>query len=333
MNYKSIVKDQQLRFRILRLLQWVPDSVMLRVQYRMKLGFWPNFKSPTRFTEKLQLYKMKYHNPVMHQCVDKYEVRKFVESKGLGNILNELYGVYDKPEEIDFDTLPDKFVMKTTTGGGGQNVIVITDKSSCNLDELRSKLTLWEGDNNLGALAGREWAYEDCKPRIIIEKYLDNNAGKLTDYKLFCFNGEPKFLYVVPDRKPGEYAYLGVYDMEFNELPVYRCDERKPHQVEPKPQNYEEMVEIARKLSADFPHVRVDLYNIDGRIYFGELTFYDGSGYFHYDPDSFDLEVGSYFDVTKLTGGGYFVRLRIDVYCLRNSNTPAAAFTGRRLAA
>ncbi len=297
MNYKRIIKSQQLRFKIMRLLQWVPDSIMLRVQYRMKMGFWPNFKHPTRYTEKLQLYKMKYRNPVMHQCVDKYEVRKYVEGKGLGHILNELYGVYDRPEDIDFNTLPDKFVMKTTTGGGGQNVIVVTDKSTCNLDELRSKLALWEGANNLGALAGREWAYEDCKPRIIIEKYLEDKIGgdNLKDYKFFCFNGEPRYLYVVSDRNPGEYAYLGVYDTGFNKLPIYRCDERRAEQVEEKPKNYDEMLEIARKLSADFPHVRVDLYNIDGKNYFGELTFYDGSGYFNYDPDSFDFEMGACF--------------------------------------
>lgn len=117
----------------------------------------------------------------------------------------------------------------------------------------------------------------------------------LIDYKFFCFNGEPKYLYVVTDRQSGEYAYIGVYDLDFNKMPIYRCDERRPEIVVPKPKNYEQMVEIARKLSADFPHVRVDLYNIDGRIIFGELTFYDGSGYFHYDPDSFDLKVGEYF--------------------------------------
>lgn len=295
MNYKSIVKDQQLRFKILRLLQWVPDSVMLRIQYRIKLGFWPDFKNPTRYTEKLQLYKMKYRNPVMHQCVDKYDVRKYVESKGLGHILNELYGIYDKPDVIDFDSLPNKFVMKTTTGGGGLNVIVVTDKISCNLDELNNKLALWEGANNLGALAGREWAYQDCKPRIIIEKYLDGGRKSLIDYKFFCFNGEPKFLYVISDRKPGEYAYFGVYDIDFKKIPIYRSDERRAEQVEAKPKNYDEMLEIARKLSADFPHVRVDLYNIEGKIYFGELTFYDGSGYFHYEPDDFDLKVGSMF--------------------------------------
>ena len=239
---------------------------------------------------------MKYRNPVMHQCVDKYEVRKYVESKGFGHILNKLYGVYDKPDEIDFELLPNKFVMKTTTGGGGQNVIVVTDKKTCNYEELRKKLALWEGANNLGALAGREWAYQNCMPRIVVEQYLENSeGGSLIDYKLFCFNGDPKYQYVVADRKPGVYAYIGIYDINFNKLPVYRCDEQRPDYVVPKPKNYEMMVEIARKLSEDFPHVRVDLYNIDGVIYFGELTFYDGSGYFHYDPDSFDFEMGDCF--------------------------------------
>lgn len=120
------------------------------------------------------------------------------------------------------------------------------------------------------------------------------NVG-LVDYKFFCFNGEPKFLYVITDRKPGEYAHLGIYDMDFNKLPVYREDERRAEYTIAKPKNYDEMVEMARKLSSNFPHVRVDLYNIEGRIYFGELTFYDGSGYFDYDPDEFDIEAGSYF--------------------------------------
>lgn len=130
-----------------------------------------------------------------------------------------------------------------------------------------------------------------------MENQITNKERKnnLIDYKFFCFNGEPKYLYVVTDRKPGEYAFFGVYDIDFNKLPVYRCDERRQVEAVPKPKNYEKMVEIARKLSADFPQVRVDLYNIEGKIFFGELTFYDGSGYFHYDPDEFDFEMGRCF--------------------------------------
>ncbi len=177
MNYKKVFSNQDIRFAILRAFKWVPDNIMLSIQYRIKMGFWPDFKHPKRFTEKIQLYKMKYRNPVMHQCVDKYEVRKYVESKGLGHILNKLYGIYDKPEDINFDDLPEKFVMKTTTGGGGQNVVVVLDKNNCNFEELKAKLSKWEGANNLGALAGREWAYQGCKPRIIIEKYLEDQVG------------------------------------------------------------------------------------------------------------------------------------------------------------
>ena len=296
MNYKRIFRSQQLRFHILRILSWIPDCVMLRIQYRIKMGFWPNFKHPQRFTEKLQLYKMKYRNPVMHQCVDKYEVRKYVESKGLGHILNELYEIYDRPEHIDFDKLPDLFVLKTTTGSGGKNIIIVKDKKIANFKNIRKHLGTWNSGNNLGALAGREWAYRNNKPRIIAEKLLGNNHEEgLCDYKFFCFNGEPEFLYVIDDRKLGEYAHLAVYDKNFNKLPYYRKDELRLEQVIPKPSNYEEMLTIARTLSADFPHVRVDLYNIDGRIVFGELTFYDGSGYFSYEPDNFDYEVGRYF--------------------------------------
>ncbi len=297
MNYKKIVKSQSVRFSILRMLAWVPDSIMLRIQYRIKMGFWPDFTHPKRFTEKLQLYKMKYRNPVMHQCVDKYEVRKYVEDKGLGHILNKLYGAYETPDEISLESLPNQFVMKTTTGSGGQNVIIVKDKSNIEIEELRGKLRKWNSSKNLGALAGREWAYKECKPRIIIEELLEDaeKLDSLVDYKFFCFNGEPKFLYVITDRKPGEYAFLGVYDIDFNKIPVYRSDERRQEYAVIRPNHFDEMLEAARILSRDFPHVRVDLYNVNGKIYFGELTFYDGSGYFQYDPDGFDFHVGSFF--------------------------------------
>jgi hypothetical protein len=297
MNYKNIIKSQSARFVILRLLAWVPDSIMLRLQYRIKLGRWPNLKHPTRFTEKLQLYKMKYHNPVMSQCVDKYEVRKYVEDKGLGHILNKLYGAYETPDEISLESLPNQFVMKTTTGSGGQNVIIVKERETSKIEELLGQLRKWNGANYLGALAGREWAYKGCKNRILIEELLEDNEQQdsLVDYKFFCFNGEPKFLYVITDRKPGEYAFLGVYDIDFNKIPVYRSDERRQEYAVIRPNHFDEMLEAARILSRDFPHVRVDLYNVNGKIYFGELTFYDGSGYFQYDPDGFDFHVGSFF--------------------------------------
>ena len=300
MDYKSLFRSQQLRFSILRLLQWVPDSIMLRVQYRMKMGFWPDFKHPKRFTEKLQLYKMKYRNSVMHQCVDKYEVRKYVESKGLGYILNDLYGVYDNPNEINFDELPNQFVMKTTTGGGGQNVVIVNDKLSCHVDEIKKQLFLWVSSNNIGALAGREWAYQNCKPRIIVEKLLeDQSVPSLIDYKFFCFNGEPVCCQVITGR--WDIECIDFYDEKWNHqsyvgFNTYAGPEfgNSPMKLQ-KPSNYEEMWFIAGKLAADFPFVRVDLYSIQGKTIFGELTFYPASGYGYFTPDITDFEMGSFF--------------------------------------
>lgn len=301
MEYKKLIRSQSLRFKILRLFNWVPDSWMVRLQYRIKLGRWPSLKHPTRYTEKLQLYKLKYRNPVMHQCVDKLEVRKYVEQKDFDGILNQVYGVYNTAEDIDFDSLPSKFVIKSTSGGGGNNVIVVKDKAKLDKLNVKKTITKWLTDASYQINAGREWAYSGIgETKIIIEEYLEekNIEGDtipLTDYKFFCFGGKPYYIYVITDRNPGISASLGIYDMGFNKLPYYRADEGRQTKVAHKPKNYEKMVEISKKLSESFPHVRVDLYNIDGRIYFGELTFYDGSGYFQFDPDDFDEKLGACF--------------------------------------
>ena len=301
MEYKKVIKSQSLRLKILGLLRWMPDSWMVRLQYRIKLGRWPNLTHPKRYTEKLQLYKLKYRNPVMHQCVDKLEVRKFVEEKGLGNLLNKVYGVYDNSEDINFDVLPNRFVIKSTSGGGGNNVIVVKDKSLLDIEKARKTISKWLKEASGQTNAGREWAYSGIREtKIIIEEFLeergpDGNIRPLTDYKFFCFDGTPYYIYVVTDRNPGVSAAIGIYDIQFNKLPYYRADELKQLTVEQKPDNYDKMIEISKVLSQGFPHVRVDLYNIGGKIYFGELTFYDGSGYFQFTPDDFDEILGACF--------------------------------------
>lgn len=301
MDYKKIIRNQQLRFIILRALSWVPDSLMLRLQYRIKMGFWPNLDNPKRYTEKLQLYKMKYRNPVMHQCVDKYEVRKFVESKGLGSLLNELYGVYDSPDKIDFSILPEKFVVKTTNGSGGQNVIVVKNKKEADFEDIIQRLCLWHSRKKSGASLGREWAYEgQYPPRIIIERYLENSAkgqeynnsqSCLTDYKFFCFNGEP-FCVQVDSGRYDEHRQ-NFYDMKWQSLGVH-CSYPEGQGVI-KPEVFDEMKKLASQLSKEFPFVRVDLYDVDEKVYFGELTFYPSSGYGTFHPDSFDFILGSLF--------------------------------------
>lgn len=296
MTYKDIFKSQSLRFSILNALRWVPDSIMLSLQYRIKMGFWPELNHPKRYTEKLQLYKMKYRNPIMQQCVDKYEVRKYVESKGLGHILNELYGVYDTPEEINFDALPDKFVIKSTSGGGGNNVIVVKDKAICDIAKIKETISLWLKDQTGQINAGREWAYTGIKKtRIIVEKYLEDRVGRgnLSDYKLMFFAGNFKVLWVDRDRYIDHHR--GFWDEKLNFLPDVYSDHDTFKTPPALPASMQEMIKVGEKLSADFPYARIDLYDVDGKVVFGEITYYPWSGYVKFTPDGFDYQLGSYF--------------------------------------
>lgn len=281
--------------KIISMLGWLPDKSMLKLQYKVKLKRKLNLKRPERFTEKIQWYKMNYRNSVMHTCVDKYEVRDFVKSKGLESTLVELYGVYDSVDDIDFGTLPESFILKSTDGGGGVNVVLCNDKT--NLDIERAKDTLRVGYKLAKKHPGREWAYNGLKHRIIAEKLLVNEAkpeAGIDDYKILCFNGEPKCIVVDTDRYIGHKRNF--YDIEWNDLKVTSdapaCDREIP-----KPDNLEAMLCIAKKLSEDFPFVRVDLYNVSGKIYFGELTFYPWSGYVQFSPDEFDVQLGKYFAI------------------------------------
>ena len=295
MNYKKIIRSQQLRFVILRFLAWVPDAIMLRIQYRLKMGFWPDFKHPKRYTEKLQLYKAKYRNPLMFQCVDKYEVHKYVAGKGLTAILNKVYGIYGNVLEIDFTKLPNKFVVKTTGGGGGENVAVVRDALHTDLRELSKKLNRWQKD--LGASYGREWAYTGIKKnRIVVEELLEDESnadGSIDDYKFMCFNGKFKSLWI----DKGRYSdhHRGFWDENLMFLPNVYSDHDTFETPPVLPANIGEMVSIAERLSGDFPYARVDLYNIKGRIVFGEITFYPWSGYVKFHPDEFDFTLGSFF--------------------------------------
>ena len=299
MDYKKIVRSQKLRFRILDMLSWVPDSLMLRLQYRIKMGFWPNFKHPRRFTETLQLYKAKYRNPVMTQCVDKYEVRKYVESNGLGSLLNELYGVYDSPDIIEFGTLPKQFVVKTTDGGGGLNVIVVKDKNLVDFEKIRQDLISWGAgtERRKKKSGGREWAYDGIrKRRIIIEKYLEDSQsadGNLTDYKLMFFNGRFRSLWIDKDRYTDHHR--GFWDENLNFLPDVYSDHDTFKTPPALPESIQEMILAGEKLSSDFPYARIDFYDVDGKVVFGEITFYPWSGYVKFTPDEFDMTLGSYF--------------------------------------
>ncbi|TYS69701.1 carbonic anhydrase [Sutcliffiella horikoshii] len=296
MNYKKLIPSQKLRLELLKFLDFLPDKLMIKLQYRLSTGRRLNIKKPTRFTEKIQWYKLFYRKQLMVKCSDKYDVREYVASKGYSDILVPLYGVYDRAEDIVFDELPNQFVLKTTNGS--HTNIICEDKSKLDIEVAKKKLNQWL--NAWEGKVGREWAYHEIKPKIICEKLLEKDQNNdLVDYKFFCFNGQPFSLYVIVERFLKDGIKLGIFDTSFNKLPYKRIDIPALKRDIKKPRNFERMLKIAKDLSVDFPHVRVDLYNIDGVIYFGELTFYNGSGYKGYVPDEFDFELGKQFVLPK----------------------------------
>lgn len=297
--YKKIIQKRETRKKILGALSFIPDKAMIELQYFVKTGRKLNLKDPTRFTEKLQWYKIYYRDPLMVKCVDKYDVREYVKEKGLEHILIPCIGVYNSVDEIDWESLPKRFVIKDTLGGGGNSIVIVKDKTKVDINKIKMKAESWLKLNlNKKKSPGREWPY-DCgkNHRIIIDEYVDSNAetGGLLDYKFICFYGKIKYMYGVADRVLGKGAGFGIFDENMNKLEVVRLDERPLTREIPKPLNYDEMVKVASKLSEPFPESRIDLYNVEGKILFGEITFFDGSGYMKYVPDSFDKEVGNYF--------------------------------------
>ena len=292
-GYKKIIKNKNVRLKILKMLHFIPDGIMIPIQYKIKTGNKLNLKSPVRYTEKLQWYKLNYRKPIMTKCSDKYSVREYVSEKGLSFLLNGLYSVYDSAEEIDFDKLPNSFAMKMNIGSG-MNYFV-SDKKREDLNQLRHIAEEWFNSDSCSY--GREWGDYDIKPRIVFEELLPlDERDDLPDYKFFCFNGEPYCLYTMIDyTKNHENGRLGFFDIDFNLLPYHRKDFKPIEEQLPIPKNFDKMVEYARVLSKGFPHVRVDLYDISGRIVFGEMTFYNASGYTIFEPDEFDYIMGDKF--------------------------------------
>lgn len=290
-----------MRLAILKFFSFIPDKSMIKLQYRIKLHRSLNLDNPRRFTEKLQWYKIYYRDSLMKQCVDKYEVRKYIEDCCLSEILIPIVGVYDNVEDVNIEELPEKFVAKDTLGGGGNSVIICNDKKDLKEDFLNI-LKKWTLSSTSYRQGGREWVYGGRKHRIIIEHLLPSKAedGGLIDYKFFCFYGKPEYLYVLADRKVGDKAGLGVFAADtYEKLNVFRCDEKPLGRVIEKPQAYDRMYEIAQILSKPFPEARIDLYCVENKIYFGEITFFDGSGYMSFNPDSFDYELGNVFELPE----------------------------------
>lgn len=304
LNYKRIIRNPKIRYKILNFLSFIPDAIMLKLQYRIKLGRKLDLKNPKRYSEKLQWLKINYRNSLMSVCADKWDVREYVKSKGFESILNENFGCFDSVDEIDFNKLPKQFVLKDTLGGGGVSVILVEDKDSLDIDSVKQIMRGWVNSPTNKKNLGREWLYEGRKHRIIAEKLLQGNSdGDLPDYKFFCFDGKVFCSYMMQNyTKHHSEGELGFFDRDFNLLDVHRSDFKPICKQPPKPKNYVEMVRIAEILSEGFPHVRVDFYNIDGKIVFGEMTFFNASGYVQFVPDEFDFILGEKFYLENMAG-------------------------------
>lgn len=270
----------------------IPDNIYLKLRYKYYTGKKLNLKNPQTFSEKLQWLKLYDRNPLYTKLVDKYEVRKYIAETIGKEYLIPLIGVYNNIEEIDWKSLPNQFVLKCTHGSRAN--IVCSDKSKLDVEDAKNKLKKWIKRNWFWF--GREWPYKNVKPRIICEKYIkQENSTSLIDYKFYCFNGEPVYCQVIKDRDTEE--TIDFFDMDWNLMKFTRL--HKPNSPFPhskteikKPLNFEVMKKISKILSKNIPFVRIDLYSIDEKIYFGEITFYPFAGFGEFDPPEWNKKLG-----------------------------------------
>lgn len=273
-NYRFLVNSYN------GLYKTMPDEKYLKKLFRVIKGYELNLENPRTFNEKLQWLKLHDRKPEYMQIVDKYKVREYIAEKLGEEYLIPLLGVYDKVEDIDFDKLPSKFVLKCNHNSG-LGMYICKDKSK--LDIKMVKKGLKKALKQDYYLTGREWPYKDVERKIICEQYLeDEETQELRDYKFFCFNGKATHVMVCKDRSSGNTKFH-VFDRDWNLFKYKKADLDLPENFTlSKPEQINEMFEIAEKLSKDFTFVRVDLYNCNGKIYFGELTLFPHSGA---DPD------------------------------------------------
>lgn len=279
-------KRTLLRFVLRKIGQYLPDRLFLLLKYYEVFGRFPKIRSPHRFTEVVQWTKLFDRNPLYHKLVDKADVKTFVSSIIGSQYIVPTLGVWDSVDKINWNILPDQFVIKCTHDSG--STIICKDKAHFDMAEASTKLETALKRNFF--IRFREWVYKGLTPRIIAEEYLGDNP---TDYKFYCFNGQPIWLYVTTDRESE--TKLDFFDMDYNHLNVRNACHPNAATAPEKPQSFEQMKQLAAALSNGIPQVRVDFYNISGRIYFGELTFCQGGGFEPFEPDEADLELGSYF--------------------------------------
>lgn len=275
-------------------LKWLPDELFLKILFRLKVGYPLNIKNPRTFNEKLQWIKLKDHNPLYTRLVDKYEVRSFVTEKIGGQYLIPLLGVWDDFDSIDFSEMPSKFVLKCTHDSA--SVIICKDKSTFNIAKAKKRINRSLKRNYFWTF--REWPYKNVKPRIIAEQYMEvNPVVGLPDYKIFCFNGEPRIWFTVTNRNNRD-PRCDYFDFQGNRLPFEQGYKNSSVPVA-KPSALETMRECARNLTQGMSICRADFYEVDGKVYFGELTLFDSSGLEPFYPKEWDYKLGEMIELRK----------------------------------
>lgn len=281
---------------VYRLLKHMPDKLYISLQYYYTTGKILNLSNPKTFNEKLQWLKLYDRNPLYTNLVDKYLVRAYIEEKIGKRYLIPLVGVWDKPEDIDFEKLPDRFVLKCNHDS--KSTRIFKDKSNLDIKEIQAFYN--KRLNKNAYYYGREWPYKNVRPKIIAEKFIvERENDDLKDYKVMCFGGKAKLIQVHAGRFKGKNIYTqDFYDCDWQKLPITQGVQNSDVVLE-KPHFLDEMLRLSERLSSGVPQLRVDWYHDGSQLFFGELTFFDASGYDEFVPDEYNYIVGSWIDLKK----------------------------------
>lgn len=272
--------------------QWLPDRVYLKLRYRFKTGRYLNLDAPKGFNEKIQWLKLYDRNPAYTKMVDKYLVKDYV-----AEILGEQYiiptiGIWNDVQSIDFNNLPNQFVLKTTNGGGGNGVVICKDKDRLDFYQAKNKLKKSLNQDIYNLL--REWPYKNVEKRIIAEKYMEDENGSLNDYKVLCFGGVAKLIEYHTNRFNERHAQ-DFYDRNWKKTGISQnSNYTATDEIAPCPSCLSDMIDFSETLSRGIPLCRIDWYVVGNRLYFGEITFYDGSGFELFDDDYYEELLGSW---------------------------------------
>lgn len=284
---------------------WLPisDERYLKLRYKYILGYKLSLNPPRTFNEKLQWLKLHDRKAIYTTMVDKYAAKEFVASRIGEKHIIPTYGVWNRFDEINFDELPNQFVLKCTHDSGG--LVICTSKEQFDMRAAQAKLE--KALRHRYYYQGREWPYKDVPPRILAEQYVQDNTEKgndahqgLTDYKFYCFKGIPRYLYVSRGLDDHPTAHISFLNLDWSFAPFGRSDFKPFDELPAKPKSLDEMIEIAKKLSAGTPFLRVDLYEVDGRVFFSELTFSPCGGMMPFDPQEYDLVLGNMLELPKI---------------------------------